>query len=1013
MPLPARLLLLFLLALSGLSATANSLLPQFSSVPVPRSVVGGLAQDRAGYLWIGTGNGLARWDGYRLQPMEREGASAIERNLGWVRAMVAARDGRLWIGTEADGLAVYEPERDRIEMRGGPRAIVRALAEDRTGTIWIGTAGEGLWQYSPQQQRFQAQPLPGKLATETRVLALLAARDGRLWVGHGQGLSHSETGHPSQPDLQTLPLPETVGAVQALLEDHLGRIWIGCASGALGLWQDGQLRWLLQPDGQAVHALAQAADGSVWVGRSQGLDRFAADTTPILPRLPQGRGRPGALAGEQVTALLRDQAGAIWVGGYGLGLQRHQPNPALAVRSADADPRSPWAEADARALLALEDGGLLVTTHAGTLLRMDESLRVRATLLGREGGAVEAMTLGPDGSLWLGRGGQLEQHRLDGGLIRAWSLAGVRVYRLRAGRDGTIWAATEDGLFRHAPQQGGAPQRLLLPDGQPLRGRVTALCEDGEGGWWVGGAQGLLRQRAGQAALQWVPQAPGAGLGFPAVLGLLRTAEGQLWVDTPVAGLHRLQGFNAQGQARFERISERHGRTGQPFGANLHADAQGRIWSPMFVYDPKADRLDEVDAAGSAPFGTPWFYVDAELRDGRLVFGGSQGLLVVRPERYSPSIYAPPLVINGLRVDGQPQHLPNLRQGLVLAAGTRSFGLDYAALDFAAPQRLRYRHRLVGLDPAWIEGGADFRMPSYSNLAPGRYTLHLNASNHDGVWSPKVLELPIEVRAAWWQRPTVRALGLILALLGLWSLLQWRTRQLRRREGRLQALVQERTAELRRVSLMDPLTGAHNRRYMAQHVDAELQQCLSQRRGPAGEAADLCVMLLDIDHFKQVNDRHGHAAGDAVLVQAAERLRAELQPGDCLVRWGGEEFLLLTRPGSRAGAIPLAERLCEALRQQDFQLPDGQALAVRASIGLACYPLDPQQVQAWDWKATLQLADAALYAAKAAGRDGWVACLSAHGLQPTDAPARDWLTQQGLLTVRSTPVADKPPAPEI
>ena len=188
-----------------------------------------------------------------------------------------------------------------------------------------------------------------------------------------------------------------------------------------------------------------------------------------------------------------------------------------------------------------------------------------------------------------------------------------------------------------------------------------------------------------------------------------------------------------------------------------------------FVYDPKADRLDEVDAAGSAPFGTPWFYVDAELGDGRLVFGGSQGLLVVRPERYSPSIYAPPLVINGLRVDGVPQHPQALRQGLVLEAGTRSFGLDYAALDFAAPQRLRYRHRLVGLEPGWIEGGSDFRMPAYSNLAPGRYTLQLNASNHDGVWSPKVLELPIEVRAAWWQWPGVRALGLGLTLWAVWG----------------------------------------------------------------------------------------------------------------------------------------------------------------------------------------------------------------------------------------------------
>ena len=148
------------LALSGLSASADSLLPQFSSVPVPRGVVGGLAQDRAGYLWVGTGNGLARWDGYRLQPMEREGSTAVQRNLGWVRAMAAARDGRLWIGTEADGLAVHDPEKNRIEMRGGRAPSCARWRRTARARIWIGTASEGLWRHDPISNRFESVSIP-------------------------------------------------------------------------------------------------------------------------------------------------------------------------------------------------------------------------------------------------------------------------------------------------------------------------------------------------------------------------------------------------------------------------------------------------------------------------------------------------------------------------------------------------------------------------------------------------------------------------------------------------------------------------------------------------------------------------------------------------------------------------------------------------------------------------------------------------------------------------------------
>jgi diguanylate cyclase (GGDEF)-like protein len=528
----------------------------------------------------------------------------------------------------------------------------------------------------------------------------------------------------------------------------------------------------------------------------------------------------------------------------------------------------------------------------------------------------------------------------------------------------------------------------------------------------VGALAGLFRWDGERLAE--VQGAPGEALGFPAVLGLLLTRDGSLYVDTAVSGLHRLIGYDAEGRARFERISERMGAPGRPFGVNLHEDANGRVWSQQSVYDPAAKRLDELSGAEGPPMGTPRFFADAALPDGRLLFSGSRGLLVVEPLAFMPSRYAPPVVVSSLRRNGQPfQPEHDLKQGLKLPAGTRSFAVEFAALDYIDPAKLRYMLRLDGVDAEWTFTDASARFASYGGLQPGRYRLEVYATNHHGLWGDRPLLLDVELLPAWWQTRWAQAAALLALLGGGWALLRWgvarRTAQLRRRETALQALVEQRTAELREASTTDPLTGLRNRRYLDSRVTSDLQLCLrhyteGRHRSPDDEA-DLLVMLMDLDHFKRINDRHGHAAGDQVLVEFARRLRLVFRESDVLVRWGGEEFLALARGGARRGATELAARFSAAVREQPFTLPNGQPLSVTVSIGFAVFPLDPEAPRAWGWDATLSLADAALYAAKAQGRDGYVGTLRADGLRPEtlDLDVDDW-TKEPRLQVRRSEV---------
>jgi len=1017
-----RVLVLMALLLAGAAAAQpaqSALEPQFANIPVPRDVVGSLAQDKQGLIWVGTSDGLARYDGYRLRPIEREGATPVQRNLGWVRSLAAAADGGMWIGTEVNGLARYEPAFDRVRMlgAGGERATpIRALAEDGGGRVWVGTLGQGLLSYQPQTGQFATEPLLVDGERERRVLALAVGRDGALWAGHWHGLARRD----AQGGWTALALPDGAIAISTLLEDRAGRLWFGSVDGRVGrIEMDGQPRWLAARFKGGVQALAQGQDGTVWAGLTDGIAWLDGSSGALVRQLRHNPYLPGGLGGNDVNVLLRDQTGAMWVGGYGVGLQRHHQHPALAVRGPDADPNSPLASSDLRGLLPRKDGLLMVATHSGPVALLDRGLATVGRWPREADTPVDNLAEGPDGSVWLVANGRLEKREpRSAKLLASWPLEGGRAHRLFVLPSGEVWVGMQDGVYRlPPPSQSGQAQRVervRRADGEPLRGGVHALSvEPGSGKLWVGALAGLFRWD-GQH-VEEVQGAPGEALGFPAVLGLLLTRNGSLYVDTAVSGLHRLKGYDAQGRARFERISERLGAPGRPFGVNLHEDAKGRVWSQQSVYDPTVDRLDELSGAEGPPMGTPRFFADATLPDGRLLFCGSRGLLVVEPLAFEPSRYAPPVVVSSLRRNGQLfQPEQALTQGLKLPTGSRSFAVEFAALDYIDPAKLRYMMRLDGWDQEWTFTDASARFASYGGLPPGRYRLEVYATNHHGLWSDRPLLLDIELPPAWWQTRWAQGAAVVATLLLAWALLRWgvarRTAQLLRREAALQALVDQRTTELREASTTDPLTGLRNRRYLDSRVASDLQLALRHYTEPRhgkpdrnyDDEADLLVMLMDLDHFKRINDRHGHAAGDQVLIEFARRLRTVFRESDVLVRWGGEEFLALARGGARGGAADVAARFNAAVRDQPFTLADGRQLPVTVSIGFAVFPLDPAAPKAWDWDATLSLADAALYAAKSQGRDGYVGVLGADGLRPDElGPDTDrWLDEPRLQVRR-------------
>ncbi|MGI9263840.1 MAG: diguanylate cyclase, partial [Gammaproteobacteria bacterium] len=330
----------------------------------------------------------------------------------------------------------------------------------------------------------------------------------------------------------------------------------------------------------------------------------------------------------------------------------------------------------------------------------------------------------------------------------------------------------------------------------------------------------------------------------------------------------------------------------------------------------------------------------------------------------------------------------------------RELDLDYrdhvvtfgvSALDFTAPQENRYAYMLEGFDETWVHAGNERRI-TYTNLDGGQYVLKIRASNSDGVWNENSVEIPIDVAFApwntWWAY-ILYAIAFLAAIFAIWRQQERKLQRESEYSRRLEKEVEGRTRELnnrnrdlkiantklQEASTTDALTGLRNRRYLFQQVTKDVDLVLRHYRDgtetmrPDGNN-DLLFLMVDLDNFKPVNDSCGHEAGDRLLLQVRDVLLEACRKTDDVIRWGGDEFLIVARETNRKYAATLAERVRNSLSDRVFPVGDGQVARVTTSIGYASYPFLKERPDLLSWEEVLGVADAAMYEAKQK-RNAW------------------------------------------
>lgn len=964
---------------------------------LPQISVNAIAQDSDGYLWLGTQSGLSRFDGVRFVNYGIDNTPELPG--AFVQALLATQDDRLWVGTSR-GLAVRENGKFRTlkaaDIHGIPLNIAQ-IARDAAGRVLVASA-QGV--YAVQGERLvQLSSQPAR--------SLLPRPEG-LWVGSDDGalLLDGKSG------AARYPLPDTVSGtgVDRLLFAQ-GELWAGTGKGLFRLERG---RWVACAGdpwlaSQPVEAMAEDGDGNLWVALSENMLRLRNGR--VAERIT---GNHGAVA---FRSILEDREGNLWLGSmlngvtrlwngwtrrYSIGEGLH--NPIL------------WSVAPG------PSGTVFAGTNDGVEQLMDG--RFRTWIAGDKLPHPAAYTLLPEGEdgLWIGTRSGAALAR-NGRIVPMPALDPMRHAQISAiTRDGHehVWFGTTEGLFeldgrtliRHAEDDGlDDPRvRVLLLD---KSGRLLIGTHAGLYAWQDGHAHflgpgktprepyditAITELPGGQILVgsldeeelflfdgrQWHRYGREQGLPLSAAFHFAAAPDGQLWVGG-LRGVYRVPIDDLLARAR-----------------NPQAPLRGEM-----LLNERGDRHggqkgDCCNGAGNAR---------GFVRDDTLWLPTRDGIVTMEMEGITRNEVPPTTLIERIRID-DVWHDVHGDGPLTLPADARDVAFEFTTLSFQAADHMDIRYRLVGYDKDWRPlDDPGHRMAAYTNLPAGQYVFEAIGSNNSGLISPRPARLSFAIRPLLHETWAFRIGAGAALLLVAWGCYRLLVLRLRRQRDILERLVRERTLDLqkanerlREISMTDPLTGLHNRRYLIEQIPADIAY---YRRSSVGNGRDevMVFALLDLDHFKAINDRHGHEGGDAVLCRIAQVLRTIIRDGDYLVRWGGEEILLVFRPMPRGDVPALGARICSTIASRPFSLPDGTKVSVTASVGLVECPPFPQRPDLLGWEQLVALADRALYWIKENGRNGWACYRARPEAEPPDIVGEEAtpaaLINAGLLVLRS------------
>jgi ligand-binding sensor domain-containing protein/signal transduction histidine kinase len=732
---------------------------------LPHNSVNAVAQTKAGYMWVATREGLARFDGNRFQLVHTESFSS-HRNRG-LTSLCEKKDGSLWIGSDDGSVSLLKEGKVSImPVPSDARSRVSSIHESREGSLWIGTETKGLFQF--QQGQFRRWTMQDGMAHDS-IRSICEDGDGHVWVATAAGVNCIRNGRI-----------ETFGVQQGLLHnatrsvciDRQGYVWIATHLGVTRM-KEGKCASFTTKHGLSdnyANVIFEDRNGQIWIGTFGGLNRVvkhseSSDEQVQFITETQADGSPY----ERVQCIFEDREGGIWVGTRD-GLSRLKPRVLQAYTRQDDLTYN-----HATSVMEDRDGNIWIGFWGGGINQIrDGKVTAYTTQEGLCSDLILTVHQSRSGRLWFGAD-------YDAGLNLLNTNGTIVQYRdrlvapadavkvIQDDRQNSLWIGTRTGLGWHKGRQF---RRYGAEHGLPSE-IIEAICEDRKGRLWFGTAGGLalITNNAPFPALASFTSITN-GLSHNAVTAIHedQRADDTFWVGTR-AGLNRVRG------GEITRYTSRDGLFRDEIFAVVEDDL-GHLWMScregiFCVAKSELNDFAEQKCAGirCVSFGNADGMASAECKgsgraagfkahDGRLWFPTSKGVVVVDPRKVPTNAMPPAVYIEQAKVNGTPV---DATHGLRFVAGRQEFVFTYTALEFSAPEKIQFKYKLEGLDQNWINAG-DRREAHYGHVPPGEYRFRVIASNGSGIWNEQGASILLSLQPPFWKTTWFLSLaGLMVA----------------------------------------------------------------------------------------------------------------------------------------------------------------------------------------------------------------------------------------------------------
>lgn len=793
-------------------------------------------QDSQGFLWFGTQDGLNRYDGYFFTVYRPDVDNPNSISDRWVTALAEDSSGNLWVGTRQGGLNRFDPRlgqfttyrRDPEQKSSLSDNRVTSLLYDSRGVLWVGSQG-GLDRYDPSDGTF-IHVTPSDGLTSNRITTLYEDINGVLWIGTPDGLNRydPENGNiqvfkHSTDDDATL----TNNRITAIMEDAGGNLWIGTNDGLTSIDRATGVFKRYEHDDKTAYSIGANVilslfrdhNGGLWVGTEAGLDFYSTRND----RFVHYRNQPAninSLSSNSIMSIFEDNSGVLWVGTYSGGLNKYnrQQDRFTYYRNDPGDPNSLSSNVvfpihvDLRGMVWIGTYGAGLNRFNPITSRFVHYRHDPQNPNSLSSDEVYSVLTDSSGTVWVGTSRALDRLDISTGNFRHYypsvrdedfGLSGLPVYMLYEDNEGILWVGTGRGLDQFEPQTGTFIH--YIPNSVDEDNQVVSILKDGGNHLWIGtfgGGLHRLNSRAEGFISYFNDPKDASSLSNDTVFALFEDREGILWIGTGGGGLDRY----VPATDSFVHYTEKDGLPSNVIYGILEDDA-GDLWmstnNGLVRYDRQTETFRTFttsDGLQSNEFNMSAYALSPR---GEMYFGGINGVNSFRPLQIEDSLYVPSVTLTSITQDGQPIQTDQQVQytrSITLTWPQNGFEFEFAALAFGQPNHNQYAYMLENFDTTWNYIGTR-RNGRYTNLSGGTYTLLLNGSNSDGVWSDTPLRIQVTVVPPFWETTWFRVLAVIVVGLALAGGYRFRLDAVQRRNRELANLVRSRTHDLEKRTL--------------------------------------------------------------------------------------------------------------------------------------------------------------------------------------------------------------------